>query len=73
MELLEKSIEVEITGEKRDVKLVAENELKLILPLTGDKNNSIAIVVIGITIIILAIILNKKYNYIHKILNKINI
>ena len=72
-ELLEKSIEVEITGEKRDVKLVAENELKLILPLTGDKNNSIAIVVIGITIIILAIILNKKYNYIHKILNKINI
>ena len=71
-ELLGKSIEVEITGEKRDIKLTAENELKLILPLTGNKNNSIVIAVVGITIIILAIILNKKYNYIHKILNKIN-
>ena len=40
-ELLEKSIEVEITGENRDIKLTAENELKLILPLTGDTNNTI--------------------------------
>ena len=71
-ELLEKSIEVEITGEKRDIKLTAENELKLVLPITGDKNNSIVMAVVGITIIIVAIILNKKYNYIHKILNKIN-
>ena len=50
-ELLEKSIEVEITGEKRDIKLVAENELKLELPETGSINYAIILGVVGIGII----------------------
>ena len=60
-ELLEKSIEVEITGEKRDIKLVAENELKLELPETGSINYAIILGVVGIGIIVVSIILNKKY------------
>src|SRR5699024_4205686 len=34
-ELLDSSIEIEITKENRDVRLTAENELKLVLPETG--------------------------------------
>ena len=60
-ELLEKSIEVEITGENRDIKLTAENELKLILPLTGDTNNTIGLIIIGAIIIGISVILLIKY------------
>ena len=60
-ELLEKSIEVEITGENRDIKLTAENELKLILPLTGDTNNTIGIIIIGAIMIGISVILFVKY------------
>ena len=59
-ELLEKSIEVEITGEKRDIKLTAENELKLELPETGSINYAIILGVVGIGIIVIAILLNNK-------------
>ena len=64
-ELLEKSIEVEITGEKRDIKLTAENELKLELPETGSINYAIILGVVGIGIIVIAIVLNKKYKVIN--------
>ena len=64
-ELLENSIEVEITGEKRDIKLVAENELKLELPETGSINYAIILGVVGIGIIVIAIVLNKKYKVIN--------
>ena len=60
-ELLEKSIEVEITGENRDIKLTAENELKLILPLTGDTNNTIGVIIIGAIMIGISVILFVKY------------
>ena len=60
-ELLEKSIEVEITGENRDIKLTAENELKLILPLTGDTNNTIGLIIIGAIMIGISVILFVKY------------
>ena len=60
-ELLEKSIEVEITGENRDIKLTAENELKLILPLTGDTNNTIVLIIIGAIMIGISVILFVKY------------
>ena len=63
-ELLKDSIDVEITGENREIKLVAENELKLELPETGSINYTIIFAVVGISIIILAIILNKKYKVI---------
>ena len=60
-ELLKDSIEVEITSNNRDIKLVAENELKLELPETGSINYTIILGVVGIGIIVVAIILNKKY------------
>ena len=60
-ELLKNSIEVEITGENRDIKLTAENELKLILPLTGDTNNTIGLIIIGAIIIGISVILFVKY------------
>ena len=49
-ELLDSSIEVDITKENRDVKLTAENELKLVLPETGDINYTSVIIFIGIII-----------------------
>ena len=64
MNYLENSIEVEITGEKRDIKLTAENELKLELPETGSINYAIILGVVGIGTIVVAIILNKKYKLI---------
>ena len=60
-ELLKNSIEVEITGENRDIKLTAENELKLILPLTGDTNNTIGVIIIGAIMIGISVILFVKY------------
>ena len=60
-ELLKNSIEVEITGENRDIKLTAENELKLILPLTGDTNNTIGLIIIGAIMIGISVILFVKY------------
>ena len=63
-ELLKDSIEVEITSNNRDIKLVAENELKLELPETGSINYAIILGVVGIGTIVVAIILNKKYKLI---------
>ncbi len=60
-ELLEKSKEVEITGENRDIKLIAENELKLELPETGSISYAIVISTIGVVIIILAVVLNIQH------------
>ena len=60
-ELLKNSIEVEVTGENRDIKLTAENELKLILPLTGDTNNIIGLIIIGAIMIGISVILFVKY------------
>ena len=60
-ELLKNSIEVEVTGENRDIKLTAENELKLILPLTGDTNNTIGLIIIGAIMIGISVILFVKY------------
>ena len=51
-ELLDSSIEVDITKENRDVKLTAENELKLVLPETGDINYTSVIIFIGIIIML---------------------
>ena len=50
-----------ITGENRDIKLTAENELKLILPLTGDTNNTIGLIIIGAIMIGISVILFVKY------------
>ena len=51
-ELLENSLEVDITKDNRDVKLTAENELKLVLPETGDINYTSVIIFIGIIIML---------------------
>ena len=59
-ELQKESIEVEVTKENRDIKLVAENELKLILPETGSINYTAIFAISGLLIISVSIILNKK-------------
>ena len=59
-ELLKESIEIEITKENRDIRLTAENELKLVLPETGGVNNNIIFIVSGLVIIAVAIILNRR-------------
>ena len=59
--LIDIRIEVEVTGENRDIKLTAENELKLILPLTGDTNNTIGLIIIGAIMIGISVILFVKY------------
>ena len=51
-DLLENSLEVDITKDNRDVKLTAENELKLVLPETGDINYTSVIIFIGIIIML---------------------
>ena len=61
-ELLKDSIEVKITKENRDVKLIAENELKLVLPETGAVNYAIVFGIIGAMLIISSLTLSKIKN-----------
>ena len=62
-ELLKSSKDVEITGDNKDIKLIAENELKLHLPKTGSINCTAVFTTIGLTLVCIAIVLvikNKK-------------
>ena len=62
-ELSKESIEIEITKENRDIKLTAENELKLVLPETGDINNNIVFIISGFIIMLISVKLFKKVKY----------
>ena len=63
-ELLKESIEVQVTGSNRDIKLVAENSLKLELPITGNINYTAGYIAVGTLVMILALVINKKYKII---------
>ena len=63
-ELLKESLEVQVTGSNRDIRLVAENSLKIELPITGDINYAVVYMIVGVLVMVLAVIINRKYKII---------
>ena len=61
-QLSKTSIEVEITGNNRSIKLIAENEMKIELPEAGEINYTIIFSTIGIIVMFIAIVIIKFNN-----------
>ena len=61
-QLSKTSIEVEITGNNRSIRLIAENEMKIELPEAGEINYTIIFSTIGIIVMFIAIVIIKFNN-----------